>query len=229
MEHFIAYEGKTGRMALAEMREEYAPEFVPGINKRIGVEGTLQRLPYSLEMGKEWIRSLDKSRGRDEVFAILLRDSAADGGWRYVGHTGIHGIKWPTGIGTTGSMIFPAEGRGQGHGTEAKLLLLYHSFYILGLRKVKSRVKDFNAASLGHLLKCGYTICGREKEEELHEGEFVDEILLAIFREDFDSVWYRYQETGVLPRLSDEQRKLIKATVPVPAGLPYGMAHGIRE
>lgn len=210
MDHFITYEGKTGRMALAQMQEAYIPFFVPGINRRIGVEGTLQRPPYSLEMGREWVRSLDKSKGQDEVFAILLRDSDADGGWRYLGHTGIHHITWPTGLGTTGSMIFPAEGRGQGHGTEAKLLLLYHSFYILGLRKVKSRVKDFNAPSLGHLLKCGYTISGRAKEEEFHEGRFVDEVLLEIFREDFDPVWQKYQEASTLPRLSPEQRAVVE-------------------
>lgn len=210
MEHYIAYEGKTGNMALAQMQEDYVPFFVPGINRRIGVEGTMQRPPYSLEMGREWVRGLDKRKGQDEVFAILLRDSDANGGWRYVGHTGIHSIKWPTGIGTTGSMIFEADGRGKGHGTEAKLLLLYHSFYILGLRKIKSRVKDWNAPSLGHLLKCGYAIYGRDKQEELHEGEFVDEILLAVFREDFGPIWQAYQRTSTLPRLTDGQRKVVQ-------------------
>ena len=206
-DHIIAYEGRVS-IALGVMQEAYATLYVPWLNRRIGIEGTLQRPPHSLEMVKEWIRNHDKERGKAEGFAILRRDAETDGGWRFVGHTGIHGIKWPNGTATTGSMIVDAESRGKGCGTEAKLLLLYHAFYILGLRKVHSRVKAWNAQSLGHLLKCGYQIVGRHKQEEFHEGEFVDEILLEVFRNEWEPVWQAYQTTGKLPRLTEEQRAL---------------------
>jgi RimJ/RimL family protein N-acetyltransferase len=208
VEHFLAYEGKL--VALAQPREEYVPEFVPWLNRRNGIEGTLQRPPYSLEMGREWIRGLDKSKGRDEVFAILLRDADASGGWRYIGHTGIHNIKWPDGTGATGSIIVLERGRGRGCGTEAKLLLLYHCFFVLGLRKVHSAVKAWNAQSLGHLIKCGYKIIGRRKKEVFHEAEYVDEILLEVFREEWGPVWQQYKEAEELPRLTPEQRTLIQ-------------------
>jgi len=45
-----------------------------------------------------------------------------------------------------------------GIGTEAMLLLLYHAFMILGLRKVTATVKVFNAPSMGHSIKSGYKL-----------------------------------------------------------------------
>ena len=63
---------------------------------------------------------------------------------------------------------------------------------------------------MGHLVKCGYTLCGRHKAEDFHEGTFVDEILLEVFRNEWEPVWQAYQTTGKLPRLTEEQRALIE-------------------
>lgn len=200
MQHYIAYEGNA--VALAALQDDYVPFIARAINRRVGLEGTMQRGPYDPALGKEWIERLRRSRGTDEVFAVLKK---VDGNWIYSGNTGIHAITWPNGTGTTGSMIFDQEHRGAGEGTEAKLLLLYHAFRVLGLRKIRSTVKAFNAPSLGHLLKCGYQIVGRYRQECFHEGSYVDEILLEVFPEDWEPIWSAYQD-GNLPRLSDEQR-----------------------
>lgn len=206
MKHIIAYVGQA-RTYLGVMQEAYVPLYAPIVNRRAGIEGTLQRAPYSVESGREWVRSLDKSKGKDEVFAILARIGRE---LRYIGHTGIHHIDWSKGTGTTGSIIVSEQGRGKGYGTEAKLLLLYHCFNVLGLRKVHSTVKAWNAASLGHLLKAGYQIVGRRKREVFHEGTYVDEILLEIFRDEWEPVWKQYRKTDSLPSLTDDQRTLIR-------------------
>ncbi len=73
MKHTIAYRGK-GLVALGLMSEEYVPLFVPWMNWRIGIEGTSQRPPYSEAQGVEWVRGLDKSKGTNEVFAILTQE-----------------------------------------------------------------------------------------------------------------------------------------------------------
>ena len=212
MQHLVAYLSADGELALAALLVDYGQDFMPAANKRIGIEGTLQRPPYTPGMWREWVERHDtvKSKGESEVFVILVKDVEAEGGWRYVGHTGLHGIKWPNGTATTGSMIVNGEYRGKGYGTIAKLLLLKHAFHVLGLRKVHSRVKAWNATSLGHLVKCGYTLCGRHKAEDFHEGTFVDEILLEVFRAGWEPIWDAYQATGELPRLTDGQRALIK-------------------
>lgn len=204
MKHVLAYPGLV-IASLGVMQEAYIPLFVAAINLQKDVEGTTQRAPYTFAMGQEWIQRLNQSRGKDEVFAILAHGARKK--LSYVGHMGLHGIK--DGHATSGSMILTRKTQGNGFGTEAKLLLLYHAFYRLNLHEVRSNVKAFNAPSLGHLLKCGYQICGRFKEAIPHEGGRVDEILLQIRRQDFDPIWQRYQETRALPKLTDDQRALV--------------------
>lgn len=194
------------------MQEEYMQEYLPWPNLRVGVEGTLQRPPYSLATGVEWVRGLDAKKGKDEVFAILektTKESFKKGRYRYIGHTGVHGITWPDGVAKTGSVIGLAHAQGRGYGTEAKLLLQHHAFHVLGLRKLRSQVKGWNAASLGHLIKCGYRIVGRHRREVFHEGNFVDLIMLEVFREEWEPIWAHYQKAYALPSLTDEQRALV--------------------
>jgi RimJ/RimL family protein N-acetyltransferase len=210
MKHVICYEGKVG-VALGLMQEAYVPLFLPWINWRIGIEGTLQRPPYSLAQGIDWVRGFDKTKGSNEVFAVLQRvPSKKKLAFRYVGHMGIHNVQWPHGFATTGSIIGSTTAQGKGLGTEAKLLLLYHAFMILGVQKIISNVKAFNAQSAGHLLKCGYKPVGRYRRHHLHEGQRVDEILFEVFREDWEPIWQAYQANGTLPKLSGEQRSFIQ-------------------
>lgn len=207
MDHYVAYEGAVA-IALGAMTPDYLPLLTAGVNdERSGIEGTRQRAPYALESGTEWLASMTKSRGKDEVFAILLREGES---YRYIGHTGIHGITWPDGYGTTGSMMFGNDLQGKGYGTEAKLLLLYHCFNVLGLRKVCSSVKAFNVKSFGHLLKCGYTTIGRRRQHDFHRGAYVDEFLFEIFRDEWLPVWERYRKENVLPKLTSLQREFVK-------------------
>jgi RimJ/RimL family protein N-acetyltransferase len=209
MKHIIAYEGKVG-VALALMQEAYVPLFLPWVNWRIGVEGTLQRPPYSLAQGIEWVQSLDKTKGTHEVLAVLRKKTANNKPtYEYVGHMGIHHVQWPDGIAKTGSLIGAAGAQGKGLGTESKLLILYHAFMILGVRKINSDVKAFNAQSAGHLLKCGYKVVGRNRRHNLHEGKYVDQINFEIFREDWEPIWDAYQKNATLPKLTSQQREFL--------------------
>ena len=208
MEHYIAYVGQ--QVSLGLMQKEYGPLFLEWANRRIGVEGTLMRPPYSAANWDEWLTSLSNEKGRNEVFAILLHEeSEGTRTYRYVGHTGMHNARWPDGWGSTGSIIGDAAARQRGCGTEAKLNLLYHGFRVMGLRKIVSSVKAWNAPSLGHLVKCGYTVVGRYRRHVLHEGVLVDEILLEVFPEDWEPIWDAYNKSGVLPKLSPDQRALV--------------------
>ena len=204
----IAYEGLLN-VSLGVLQEAHLEQFIIWANRIENVEGTMQRPPHYLANSVDWLRGLAERKGRDEVFAIFTRDGNG-GEPRYIGHTGIHSIQWPEGFGTTGSVIGDRTTQGKGHGTEAKLLLQYHAFMVLGLRKLTSDVKAFNAQSLGHLLKCGYRIVGRQKKHLFHKGQFVDKILLEVFREGWEIVWRKYQKEKKLPRLSTKQRAIVQ-------------------
>ncbi len=203
--HIITYEGV--RTSLALLQPFYAAEYIPWPNRRVDVNGTLQRPPYYPENFIEWLEGLRKSKGSHEVFAVLAHETRRrKRTYRYLGHMGIHNVSWPNGVATTGSILGAPNARGNGYGTEAKLLIQHHAFHVVGLRKLASEVKAFNAPSLGHLLKCGYRIIGRRKAHDFHEGSFVDVILLECFREDWEPIWEAYQVLGKLPSLTEEQR-----------------------
>ncbi len=207
MKHIIAYNGVKTSLAL--LQEEYGSIYLPWPNLRTGIEGTRQRPPYSQAMWTEWVQGLDKKKGIDEVFAVLTHAPGRKK-YRYIGHMGLRSISLPSGIATSGSILGDVTAQGKGHGTEAKLLLLYHAFMVLGLRKVTSVVTGFNARSLGHLIKCGYQIVGRDKKHIFHEGAFIDQIRIEVFREDWEPIWNRYQKTRTLPSLTTKQRALVK-------------------
>lgn len=196
-------------VSLGAMKREYIPLFMRGANDPEVTKGVLLRPPVTLEEELAWY---DKPKtGRDVVFAILLHEKdAAIAGYRYIGHTGLHGIEWPNGIATTGSIIADKTLFGNGYGTEAKLLLLYEAFRNRGLRKVCSQVKAFNGNSWGHLLACGYQEVGRRKQQHFSEGTFVDEILFEVFRDEWEPVWEKYQQTKEPPKLSEEQRDRLR-------------------
>lgn len=214
-QHFPVHHGLVN-VSLGAMQREYIPLLLPGANDPEVTKGVLITPPVTLEEEYAWYDDLAKLKkaGTDVVYAILLHERDAEGavvGYRYIGHTGLHRIRYPDGTAATGSLIVDKTCFSKGYGTEAKLLLLATGFHNLGLRKVNSSVKAFNGNSHGHLLACGYREVGRRKHQHLHNGWLVDEILFDIFPADFGPIWQTYQKTNTLPRLTAHQRKLVES------------------
>jgi RimJ/RimL family protein N-acetyltransferase len=208
-DHYPIYSGLA--ISLGALRREYAPIFTAGVNDLEVTRGVLMRPPIILEQEYPWFEK--PADEKNIVFAILLQEKDASGamtGYRYIGNTALHGLTWPNGMATTGSIIVDKTLFGKGYGTEAKLLLLYDAFRNRGLRKVCSNVKAFNGNSWGHLLVCGYREVGRRKQHHFSAGTFVDEIIFEVFRDEWEPIWEKYQQTKTLPRLTEEQRAYLK-------------------
>lgn len=204
-------------LSLGAMQRDYIPLFMKGANNPEVMRGVLLRPPITLEAELAWYDNLVKARGEtDVVLAILLHEQVGEDTtitYRYIGHTGLHGISWPNGRATTGSIIIDKTCFGKGYGTEAKMLLLYEAFRNRGLRKVCSNVKAFNGNSWGHLLACGYREVGRHKRHHFYDGTYVDDIEFEVFREEWEPIWDAYVETKKIPRLTDEQRALLQKEI----------------
>lgn len=213
MMHYIAYEGRVS-VSLAAIKREYIETLMEYANNLSVTRGVLLRPPVTLEAELAWFEKIAKGSDTDQVFAILLHEPPIEGmrQYRYIGHCGLHHITWPDGMATSGSLIIDPALHGKGHGTEAKLLLLYHAFFVKGLRHVRSEVKAFNGNSWGHLLKAGYREAGRFTRCRFDNGTFVDEVLFEILREQFEPIWHTYQEIEKLPTLTSEQRKRVSET-----------------
>jgi RimJ/RimL family protein N-acetyltransferase len=159
---------------------------------------TLASWPTHYYAEKDYVENLHKQTAH-VVFAAETLDN------HFIGLFGLHSINFINGTATTGALIGEKEYRGKGYGPDAKMHVLHHAFNVLGLRKICSAVKAFNAPSLKYLEKSGYQIEGPARKQMFwHEGEFHDEIFLCIYREDFLPRWKEYQRLLALAKSDSE-------------------------
>ena len=123
----------------------------------------------------------------DMVFAICLLESG-----EHIGSMGLQRINYVHGFATSGAFIGDKKYHRQGFGLDAKMIFLEYAFHTLGLRKVCSTAKPFNYASLGYNGRCGYKEDGRRRAQFLVEGQYIDEVLTAVTREDWEPLWQEY-------------------------------------
>ncbi len=107
----------------------------------------------------------------------------ADG--RYIGHVGLR----PNDEEQCGSYrigIVNPEYWGKGYGTEVTRLMLRYAFETLGLHRVRLRVTAYNHRARRCYEKCGFRVEGIERESFLVDGEWQDDVLMAILREEWE-------------------------------------------
>ncbi len=149
----------------------------------------LVHFPVTEKKEVEWFDNLANNPGE-----IVLGIETLDG--KLIGTMGLHRINGKDRTALTGALIGEKEYWGKGYGTDAKMTLLDYAFNTLNLRKINSSVYAFNKRSLKYNLKCGYKIEGVRKKQIFRNGKYHDEILIAVFKEDWLPVWKKYQKAG---------------------------------
>jgi RimJ/RimL family protein N-acetyltransferase len=124
------------------------------------------------------------------LLAIVLNDGTL------IGDLGLHNIHWNDGTAMTGTVIGEPDYQNKGYGTEAKMLLLNYAFNTLNLRKIYSSAIGNNPRSEHYNKKCGYKEEGRRIRQFYRNGEYYDEILLGVFKEDWQTLWEQFMATG---------------------------------
>lgn len=169
--------------------EEDAPRVTRWMNDPETTRHLLVRFPQSLAAEREWIQKQPSRHPNDIVFAIETLDGV------HIGSMGLHRIDWIHRIATTGAVIGEAEYRGKGYGTDAKMLLLDYAFNALQLHKISSHVIDVNMQSQRYSEKCGYKVEGTLRQHHFLDGAYHDEVVMAVFREDWLPLWAEYSAT----------------------------------
>lgn len=141
--------------------------------------------PVSMGSEEKWIESLYPN-DTNIVLGIFLKESQT-----LIGVMGLHKISYIHGTSITGSWI-GKEWRNKGYGTEAKMLLLKYAFHILNLRKIQSAVMQANTRSAEYSKKCGYVEECRFEKQFFKDGQYVDEIFLAVYRDKWESLWEKF-------------------------------------
>lgn len=143
---------------------------------------------------KNWIESLvsDHSALRNIVLMIETLDGVR------IGTMGLHRINLVHRTAVTGALMGEKSYWGKGIGSITKMHFLYYAFEQLNLNKIHSVVYANNERSIRYSLRCGYQIEGTRKQAYFKDGQYVDEVMLGVTRDEWRIVWDRYMKTGGL-------------------------------
>ncbi|QQG46072.1 MAG: GNAT family N-acetyltransferase [Candidatus Niyogibacteria bacterium] len=169
-------------------------------------------LPVTRDFEEAWFDNLGKEREKNVVFAIETKDG------KHIGFTGLHNINWHDRTAVVGAIIGDKEYWGKGHGTDSMMILLSYAFLTLDLRKVRASILAFNQRSLKHAIKCGYRKEGVSEKQYYKNGKYVDEILMAVFKNKWILFQNReFREKGELtfpqdicPKCAGKMKKLAR-------------------
>jgi RimJ/RimL family protein N-acetyltransferase len=145
------------RLALRPMQVEDAATIARLIRGEPDASFGHSRFPYSAIQFADWFGEMaEKDPAPDVEFAVVRRETG-----ELIGETGLYSIDWIARHAESGSWLYRDVDRGQGYGTEAKLLLLEYAFDRLGLNMIWAWVKERNPRSQAALRKQGYRDAGR--------------------------------------------------------------------
>ncbi len=77
---------------------------------------------------------------------------------------------------------------GRGYGTEAVRLMLRYAFEDLGLHRMALRVAAYNERARRCYEKCGFRVEGVERQSFQVDGEWQDDVLMGILRDEWEAV-----------------------------------------
>jgi [ribosomal protein S5]-alanine N-acetyltransferase len=136
-------------------------------------------------------RMARQNEGSDVALAIETLEE------EHIGVTGIHGINYRHGVGTTGTFIGRKPLWRRGFGSDAIAVRTRYAFEVLGLRLLLSEVMAENIASLKALEKSGYHEFGRIPARYWKRGAYRDAIQLLVTCDDWQA--RMAQSPGVTP------------------------------
>ncbi len=137
------------------------------------------RTPMNAVREREWIEGQGLS-ATEVSFGVVVRT-----GDRLIGSVGLRQIHPVNRSAEVGIMIGDKEYHGKGFGTEAVRLMVRYGFEELNLNRVALRVFAHNFRAIGCYQKAGFVHEGCLRQAVFRNGQFVDEYIFSILREDW--------------------------------------------
>ena len=157
-------------MVAEERDSESIRVFEPGIHPM-----------HSLGAMRAWLERVQQSPGDAAYFAIEDEDGTM------VGTASIGGWQNRNGTFTFAVRIYRAYQR-KGYAKDATKILLRYGFYELGCQKANSETIAFNEGSIQLHRSLGFQIEGRRRRNAYTAGQYWDEVLFGLTREEFDEL-----------------------------------------
>lgn len=176
----FGWEGKKVRLIPLE-RERHFDNCVRWLNDPDVTQWTLiGDFPLTRLAEEDFFERMAKqNEGSDVALAIETLEE------EHIGVTGIHGINYRHGVGTTGTLIGRKPLWRRGFGTDAIAVRTRYAFEVLGLRLLLSEVMAENIGSLKALAKSGYHEFGRVPGRYWKRGAYRDAVQLLVTRDEW--------------------------------------------
>jgi RimJ/RimL family protein N-acetyltransferase len=116
----------------------------------------------------------------DLLFAIIEKSSK-----RHIGNIKLGAISWIHRFADLGIVIGDKQCWGKGYGSEACRLLLSYAFGRLNLNKITLGVYGTHKSAIAAYKKVGFRAEGRIRKLLILDGEYVDQVLMGILRDDY--------------------------------------------
>jgi RimJ/RimL family protein N-acetyltransferase len=108
-----------------------------------------------------------------------------------IGHVGIWGARPKDRCATLGIGL-GLDYVGRGYGTDALRVMVDYGFREIGLHRIQLEVLAFNTVAIRAYTKAGFVEEGRRRAAVFHDGEWHDEVLMAVI----ETEWRRRQTSG---------------------------------
>lgn len=169
---------KGAKTCLRALERDDLPHFVRWINDPETRRFMMMRFPLSMTEEENWWESFS-TRQNDYIFAI----EAGDG--TYIGNIGLHGIERENRRALLGIIIGEKAYWGQGYGTDAIQAMLGWAFGYLNLNRVSLTVYAYNERAIRCYLKCGFRHEGAMRQARYVDGQYYDELMMGILRQEW--------------------------------------------
>jgi RimJ/RimL family protein N-acetyltransferase len=129
-----------------------------------------------------WIKS-HSSRPDEILWAIAEHETD-----ECVGHAGLYKIDHRAQKAEFAIVLAGAHWSGKGYGTKVTSTVVEWAFLELNLRKISLAVLNTNQRALHIYEKLGFTREGVLRDEQIREGEYLDLVLMALFKEQWSAL-----------------------------------------
>jgi RimJ/RimL family protein N-acetyltransferase len=136
--------------------------------------------PVNMEMEKDWYAKITKTNIPTTVFGIELKNEK-----KIIGLTFLKNINFIHSKAEFAIFIGDKNERGKGYSKEATLQTLRFAFNQLGLNRIYLFVQSNNIAAIKLYEKTGFQKEGELRNSVYKKGEFLNEIVMGIIKEDF--------------------------------------------
>ena len=167
------------RIRLEPPRLEYVTTYLRWFADPAITRYLIQRHPPSLRQEEAWLERMAES-GDDVVWTIVLGATGLP-----IGATGLHRIDWRNRHAFNGILLGERGEWGKGYGSEAIGLQTAYAFRELNLEKVLTEVYAPNIASRRTMERVGFRTCGVRRRNVFIDGEWNDEWLGEILRDEW--------------------------------------------